>query len=161
MPWASRASHIGTLLFFSMVLQKSFNRWIRHWKRTRVKKKYELLKSGQQWEPWFVGDKLTFRSYLKIQAPQAKNRLWAHWLNCANGWRWCFRFGLGSKRQVSVFNSASFARPIKLAFFDRSPIITTDWKFAGRWFTDWYRAKILGKGLRQHINVLPPGVFNV
>ena len=102
-----------------------------------------------------VDDKLQFRSYFKLGAPQTEFE------NCVahNGslvpvpgrdimvQAW-YQGG------VSVFDFTDSANPVEIAFFDRGPIDGTQLIMGGHWSAYWYRGYIYGTEIARGLDVL-------
>ncbi|MDQ6736099.1 MAG: hypothetical protein M3Z30_00165 [Gemmatimonadota bacterium] len=109
-----------------------------------------------------VNDKLVFKSYYKLPAPQtAQENCVAH-----NGslipipgrdvmvQAW-YQGG------VSVFDWTDASHPVEIAFFDRGPMDSTRMVLGGYWSAYWYNGKIVGSEIERGLDVfeLAPSAY--
>ena len=109
-----------------------------------------------------VNDKLVFKSYYKLPAPQtSKENCVAH-----NGslipipgrdvmvQAW-YQGG------VSVFDWTDASHPVEIAFFDRGPMDSTRMVLGGYWSAYWYNGKIVGSEIERGLDVfeLAPSAY--
>jgi hypothetical protein len=101
------------------------------------------------------GDRMRFRSYYKLPAPQTAFE------NCVahngslipvpgrdlmvQGW---YQGG------ISVIDWTDPARPVEIAFFDRGPMDSTKMLFAGSWSAYWYNGYIYSSEISRGLDVL-------
>jgi hypothetical protein len=101
------------------------------------------------------GDRMRFRSYYKLPAPQTSFE------NCVahngslipvpgrdlmvQGW---YQGG------ISVLDWTDPARPVEIAFFDRGPMDSTKMLFAGSWSAYWYNGYIYSSEISRGLDVL-------
>jgi uncharacterized protein (DUF305 family) len=102
-----------------------------------------------------VDNKLVFRGYYKMPAPQTEEE------NCVahNGslvpipgrdvmvQAW-YQGGL------SVFDFTDSANPVEIAFFDRGPVNPEEMVMAGHWSTYWHKGRIYGAEIARGLDVL-------
>ena len=109
-----------------------------------------------------VNNKLVFKSYYKLPAPQTSLE------NCVahNGslipipgrdvmvQAW-YQGG------VSVFDWTDASHPVEIAFFDRGPMDSTRMVLGGYWSTYWYNGKIVGSEIERGLDVfeLTPSAY--
>ncbi len=101
------------------------------------------------------GDRMRFRSYYKLPAPQtAFENCVAHNGSLVpvpgrdlmvQGW---YQGG------ISVLDWTDPARPVEVAFFDRGPMDSTKMLFAGSWSAYWYNGYIYSSEISRGLDVL-------
>ena len=102
-----------------------------------------------------VGNRLEFRGYFKLPAPQVEQE------NCVahNGsivpvpGRDIF-VQAWYQGGISVIDFTDSANPVEIAYFDRGPIDAEDLVFGGYWSTYWYNGKIYGTETMRGLDVL-------
>ena len=109
-----------------------------------------------------VNDKMDFKSYYKLPAPQTANE------NCVahNGslipipgrdvmvQAW-YQGG------ISVFDFTDATRPREIAFFDRGPVDSTQMAMGGSWSVYWYNGAIVSSEIARGLDIfeLTPSAF--
>ena len=102
-----------------------------------------------------VDNRLVFRGYFKLPAPQVEEE------NCVahNGsivpvpGRDIF-VQAWYQGGVSVIDFTDSARPVEIAYFDRGPLDADELVFGGYWSTYWYHGKIYGTETMRGLDVL-------
>ena len=102
-----------------------------------------------------VDDRLAFRAYYKMPAPQVEQE------NCVahNGsivpvpGRDIF-VQAWYQGGISVIDFTDSANPVEIAYFDRGPIDAGEMVFGGYWSTYWYRGRIYGTETVRGLDVL-------